>query len=169
MKLEDAINKYFSRESLIQSICKYQLFYQIGLGGVVLKSIQDFEEAHKKLQELNLQIDTQKVFESIHEIVLHLSRDDNFEEKFDTHLKFTALAQMLNDFVDADKELLNAKPFTDIIYEDIKNNKYFTEDMKKQFDLDYAPVLSIWEDTITNEIAEDIKSVVMEMFTQKPV
>ncbi len=166
MKLQEAINKYFSRDSLIDSICRYQLYYQIGLGNVALQSIQDLEETYKKLEELNLQIDSQIVFETIHEIVLHLSYSDDFEEKFETHLKYTALAQMLDDFVNSDKELLNAKPFTDAVYEKIKDDTFFNDDMKEQFDADYETVLLNWKVTITAEIAHDIKNVVSEIFNK---
>jgi len=166
MKLEQAINKYFSRDKLIDSICKYQLYYQIGLGSLALQSIQDLEETHKKLAELNLQIDSRKVFEAIHEIVLYLSNEDDFEEKFESHLKFTALTQMLNDFVDADKELIGSEHFSNMIYEQIKDDRYFTFEMKQQLDADYKVILPTWKETITDEIANDIKDVVTEIFSK---
>lgn len=164
MKLQEAINKYFSREILVESISKYQLYYQIGLGRVVYESIQDLEETHKKLQELNLQIDTQKVFESMHEIVLHLSRNDDFEEKFESHLRLSALGEMLNDFVQADTKLLDAKDFADNIYEQVKNDTFFNDNMKEQFDNDYEIVLASWYEVITDEHISEIKDVVMEIF-----
>ncbi|MCK5110644.1 MAG: hypothetical protein KAQ94_03910 [Arcobacteraceae bacterium] len=164
MKLEEAINKYFSRDSIIDSMCKYQLYYQIGLGNVVFLSTQDLEETQKKLEELNLQINSQKVFESMQEIVLHLSHNDDFEEKFESHLRLTALAQMLNDFIEADKGLIDSKPFADMIYEQIKDDKFFNDVMKEQFDNDYDFILATWEATITDEIASDIKDVVVEIF-----
>lgn len=167
MKLEKAINKYFSRENIIDNICKYQLYYQLGLGSVVYQSLQDLEETHKKLEELNLQINTQKVFETIHQIILHLSREDNFEEKFENHLKFSALAQMLDDFIETDKELLNSKQFTDTIYEQIKDDKFFTDDIKQQFDNDYETIFIAWEATITEDIANEIKDVVTDIFDKK--
>jgi hypothetical protein len=167
MKLEQAINKYFSRDNLIDSICKYQLYYQIGLGSLALQSIQDLEETHKKLAELNLQIDSRKVFEAIHEIVLYLSAEENFEEKFENHLKFTALTQMLNDFVQADKELIGSEHFSNMIYEQIKDDKYFTFEMQQQLDVDYKTILPTWKATITDEIANDIKDVVTEIFAKE--
>ena len=166
MKLEQAIDKYFSRDKLIDSICKYQLYYQIGLGSLALQSIQDLEETQKKLAELNLQIDSRKVFEAIHEIVLYLSAEENFEEKFENHLKFTALTQMLNDFVQADKELIGSEHFSNMIYQQIKDDRYFTFDMTQQFDADFKVILPTWEATITDEIASDIKDVVTEIFSK---
>lgn len=165
MKLEQAIDKYFSRDKLIDSICKYQLYYQIGLGSLALQSIQDLEETQKKLAELNLQIDSRKVFEAIHEIVLYLSAEENFEEKFENHLKFTALTQMLNDFVQADKEFIGSEHFSNMIYQQIKDDRYFTFDMTQQFDADFKVILPTWEATITDEIASDIKDGVTEIFS----
>ncbi|MEA2019093.1 MAG: hypothetical protein U9N59_11650 [Campylobacterota bacterium] len=163
MKLKQAIDKYFTQEKLVDSICKYQLYYQLGLGNIVFQTIKDLDETHKKLEELNLQIDSNKVFESIHEIVLHLSSQDDFDDKFDKHLRFTAFAQMLNDFVEADKGLLNAQPFTDIVYEKIKDDTYFDEKMEEQFNLDFEAILPVWQETITEDIAIEIKDVVLEI------
>ena len=164
MNLKEAINKYFYKDNLINSICKYQLYYQIGLGNIVFESMQDIDETYKKLEELNLQINTQKVFESIHEIVLHLSQEEDFEEKFETHLRMSALAQMLNDFVEADNELIDAQPFADMIFEQIKNDTYFDEYMQEQFAEDYDSVFLNWEVIITDEVAKNVKDVVTEIF-----
>ncbi len=166
MKLEETINRYFSRDKLVDSICAYQLYYQIGLGSLVLQSIQDLEAAHKKLQELDLQIDSQKVFEAIHEIVLHQSHEDNFDSKFEGHLKFTALTQMLNDFIEADKGLIGSEIFGNSIYEKIKDDKFFTFEMGQQFDADYKLILPIWQETITEEVASQVRDVVTEIFKQ---
>ena len=163
MKLKQAIDKYFSKEKLVDSICKYQLYYQLGLGNIVFQTIKDLDKKKKKLEELDLQIDSNKVFESIHEIVLHLSSQDDFDDKFDKHLRFTAFAQMLNDFVEADKGLLNAQPFADTVYEKIKDDSYFDEKMKEQFELDFDAILPVWNDTITQEMAIEIRDVVLEI------
>lgn len=164
MELKEAIDKYFSKQQLIDSMCKYQLYYQIGLGAVVFESIQDADEAYKKLEELNLQIDTNRVFQTIHEILFHLSREDNFEEKFDTHLKFSALVHMLDDFIEADKGLIDFKPYADLVFEKIKDERFFDESMQEQFDNDYPIVLVTWEHAISDEVARNIKDVAAEIF-----
>ncbi len=164
MKLEQTINKYFSRDKLIDSICNYQLYYQIGLGSLALESLKDLEITHKKLQELNLQIDSQKVFEAIHEIVLHQSKEEDFDTKFNGHLKFTALTQMLNDFIEADKKLIGSDKHADDVYEKIKDDKFFTYEMQQQFGADYNVILPSWQQTITDELANEIKDVVTEIF-----
>ena len=167
MNLNETLDKYFTKEELIDSICTYQLYYQIGLGSLALQSIQDLEATHKKLKELNLQINSQKVFESIYEIVFNLHNTPDFEEKYKTSLKFTALSQMLNDFIKADKELVGSKHFSDMIYEKIKDDTFFTHEVKQQFNIDYKVILPTWKHTITDELANDIKDVVVDTFALK--
>ncbi len=166
MKLQQTLKKYFSKESLINNICKYQLYYQIGLGNVALESIQDLEETYKKLDELNLQIDSQKVFESIHSIVLHLSHEDNFDEKFDSHLRMAALSQMLNDFAQADTELIGSQHYCDMVFEKIKDNTYFTQKMQEQVDEDFEFILPNWEAIITDDVVRDIQNTV-ELYSEE--
>ncbi len=166
MKLDTAINKYFSKDNLINSICQYELYYQIGLGNVALQTIQDVEETYSKLDELNLQIDTQKVFESIQEIVFHMSNSNDFEDKFEKQLRFVALVHMLDDFIQADDELLNSKTFTDSIYEQIKNDTFFEVNMIEQFNNDYENVISKWECVITDDVSNEIKDVVSEVLNK---
>ena len=167
MKLQETINKYFSKENIINSICRYQLYYQIGLSGVVFQSTKDKEEAHKKLVDLNLQIDTNKVFESIQKAIFYLSQEDDFEDKFINHLKFTALAQMLDDFIESNQEFIDAKTFADIIFDKIQNNTFFDKNMQEQFEEDYDMVYEAWQVTITDEIAQNIKSVASEIPNDK--
>ncbi len=164
MKLQETINKYFNRENIIDSISKYQLYYQIGLVHVALKSTEDLDETYKKLDKLNLQINPQKVFESVYEIIVHMSNEDNFEEVFEKQLRLISLVQMLDDFINANKDIKDAKSFSDTIYEEIKNNKLFNEQMQQQFDNDYETVVSNWKLSITDAIATEIQGVVSEIF-----
>lgn len=164
MKLQETINKYFNRENIIDSISKYQLYYQIGLVHVALKSTEDLDETYKKLDKLNLQINPQKVFESVYEIIVHMSNEENFEEVFEKQLRLISLVQMLDDFINANKDIKDAKSFSDTIYEEIKNNKLFNEQMQQQFDNDYETVVSNWKLSITDAIATEIQGVVSEIF-----
>jgi hypothetical protein len=166
MKLEDAINKYFSRKSLVDSVCRYQLYYQIGLGNLALESIQDLDETFKKLEELNLQIRTEKVFESIYRIIIHYSHQENFDTEYEKHLRTEALAQALNDFVEADSELIGSEHFANMIFERIKVNSFFTQPMEEQFNNDYVRIIDTWEMSITNTIATQVKDIIAERFNQ---
>lgn len=164
MNLEDAINKYFRRESLIDSVSRYQIYYQVGLGHLALKSMQDIDATLKKIEELNLQISTEKVFESIHRIMIHYSHNDNFDEQYNNYLKTEALTQMLNDFIQSDTELIGSEHFAAMEFEKIKNNTFFTQVMQDQFDYEYGNEMDVWEVAITDDVALQIKEVILDRF-----
>lgn len=68
---------------------------------------------------------------------------------------------MLDDFIKSDKELLNAEPFRDIIQEKIQKDVFFTKMMQQQFDADYKSLIPSIQVAITENIAEDIKKVIV--------
>ena len=160
MELDQSIDKYFSRENLLSTVTKYELYYQIGLGHAVYTSLQDTDETINKLSSLNLKIDTDIIFRTIFENVLHFSQHKDFDEKYEKHIKVKALSQMLTDFIKADEELLNSEQFADKIYEQIVNDTFFTQDMQKQFDDDYDELYNFWELTISKENTDAIKSAI---------
>lgn len=166
MELEKIIDKYFSRDMIISNICKYQLYYQIGLGSLAYESMQDLEETLDKLDQLDLHIDSQRVFVSIYEIILHFGYNDDFDESFETYLKATALSQMLKDFIEADKELINPQPFEDMMIEKIKDDIFFTGKMQQQFDEDYKALLPSWKMTISADVANEIKNSIVDMYNK---
>ena len=166
MELNKAIDKYFSRNKLIDSICKYQLYYQIGLGNVALESFQDLQDTVKKLNELDLHVTSEKIIFSIYKIILRHSDDDNFEEKFDQYLKDAALTNMLDNFIKEDKDFVNSKPYKDMVLEKIKNDTFFNTNMKQQLELDYNAILPAMELNISEEIVNIIKNNITDMFNQ---
>ena len=167
MELQEAIDKYFSRDNLAATICKYQLYYQIGLGKLALESLQDVEETFEKLEELNLHLTTQQIIIILYKMILQLSHNDNFEEMFDIHLKYTALVQVLDDFIKADNELINSKPFEDMIFESIQDGTFFDDIMQQQFDIDYKVIFPSVKQTITKSVADSIKNNISELLNQE--
>jgi len=162
METNEIIDKYFSRENLLDTVTKYELYYQIGLGHIVYSSLQDEDETIEKLKNLNLSIDTQIIFRTIYENVLHFAQQDDFDEKYDFHIRVKALSQMLSDFVKADEELLNPEPFADEIYKKILDDTLFTSEMEDQFDNDYVQLYSYWEETISQEITKSLQEAILE-------
>lgn len=86
MELEQLINHYFSKEKLAESICKYQLYYQIGLGNVVLQSLQDLQETVEKIDELNLQVKSEHVIHVMSKIIRESSPEE-LHNSFSINLK----------------------------------------------------------------------------------
>ena len=164
MELQQTIDKYYSRKKLADSICKYQLYYQIGLGSVVLESLGNLELTVEKIKKLNLQINSQLIITAINEIILEMAEENDFDKLFDQQLKNLAFVQMLSDFVNADKELTNPKQFAQKIIDRIKNNTFFDYNMEQQFMADYKVVYPNMLENITNEVASGIKANMLEVY-----
>lgn len=164
MELQQTIDKYYSRKKLADSICKYQLYYQIGLGSVVLESLGNLELTVEKIKKLNLQINSQLIITAINEIILEMAEENDFDKLFDQQLKNLAFVQMLSDFVNADKELINPKQFAQKIIDRIKNNTFFDYNMEQQFMADYKVVYPNMLENITNEVASGIKANMLEVY-----
>jgi len=163
MELQQTIDKYYSRKKLADSICKYQLYYQIGLGSVVLESLGNLELTVEKIKKLNLQINSQLIITAINEIILEMAEENDFDKLFDQQLKNLAFVQMLSDFVNADKELTNPKQFAQKVIDRIKNNTFFDYNMEQQFMADYKVVYPNMLENITNEVASGIKANMLEV------
>jgi hypothetical protein len=163
MQTSQILDKYLSKEKLSDIICKYQLYYQIGLGSVVLESLQDLKETVDKINQLNLQVRSEVIIDSLSKII-HLHKDnESFDLDFEYYLRSAALSHMLDDFIDADKDFINAEPFRDLIQEKITQDIFFSKTMQQQFEADYNAILPSIKATITEDIAKDVKKIIEEM------
>lgn len=162
MEVSQLLNKYLNKEKLSDIICKYQLYYQIGLGSVVLESLQDLKDTVDKINQLNLQVRSELIIDSLSQIISQHKTNTNFDLDFEYYLRSTALIHMLDDFIQADKELINPEPFRDMINEQIKDDTFFTKTMQQQFEVDYKVILPSINATITEEIADDVKKIIKD-------
>ncbi|MEA2017513.1 MAG: hypothetical protein U9N59_03600 [Campylobacterota bacterium] len=158
MNLNETIKQHFTRDSIVDMLTRYELYYQISLGNFVLETIIEIDETMKKLEELNLQIEPNIALSNIFELILHNSHKDNFEDIFEYHLRSRAMMHSLKDFVNKDTELLNSKDFIEQKSKEIIDDKYFNEDMKLQLDSDYNSVYDYYDTLITQEIATQIQN-----------
>jgi hypothetical protein len=158
MKLDQAIDKYFSKNELIDAFTKCELYYQLGLLRIVYRSTLDINETNEKINELKLKLDSQTVIRNIYDILVHFSKDNYFEEKmYDYHLQTRTLANVLNDFINSDKDLNKPELFADQIYEEIMLEIFFDEELQKEFEDNYDLTHTLFSNTFTKEIADDIK------------
>jgi len=163
MEINQILDKYLSKERLSDIICKYQLYYQIGLGNVVLESLQDLEDTVDKINQLNLQVRSEIIIDSLGNIIYLHKENANLDLDFEYYLRNTALTHMLDDFIEADSELINIEPFRDMIQEKIEEDVFFTKTMQQQFEDDFKAILPSIKATITEEIAEDVKKIILDM------
>lgn len=169
MEINQILDKYLSKERLSDIICKYQLYYQIGLGNVALESLQDLKETVDKINQLNLQVRSEVIIDSLSQIISSHQDDPNFDLNFEYYLRYTALVHMLDDFIKADKDLIHPEPFRDLMYEQIQDDVFFTKTMQQQFEADYKAILPSIAATITVDIAKDVKKIIEEMINTNSI
>jgi len=158
MNLNETMQEYFTRESIVDLLTRYELYYQISLGNYVLETIQDMDETLEKLKKLNLLIEVDTALSNIFEIMLHHSSSDDFEDKFEYHLRSRALMHSLKDFVTKDKELLNSDDYIAERTKEILADTYFKESMKLQLESDYNSVYHVYDLMITEDVANQIQN-----------
>lgn len=157
MNTNNTIKTYLQRDSIVDILTRYELYYHISLGNFVLETLQDFDETIAKLKELNLQVEVNTALSNILEIILNLGHKDNFIERFDYHIRSRAITHALKDFVTNDKELMNADSYIEDKTKKILNDTYFTETMKLQLESDYGVIYDDYDLIITNEMIEKIQ------------
>jgi len=160
MNLNNTIQAYLSRESVVDILTRYELYYHISLGNFVLETLQDFDETIKKLEELNLQIEVNRALANVLEIVLNLGNKNDFEDRFEYHIRSRAITHALKDFINNDTELINTEDYIEQKTKDILNDTYFTETMKLQLESDYATIHDYYEMLITDDMIEKIQKTI---------
>lgn len=167
MKLIEQINKYFQRDRLLDTFVKYELYYHIGLESFVYLSIQDLEETYKKIDELDLKIDSNIIINAMYYIIKQHLDNDDFDEKFDYYIRASAMSQALQEFAFKDEELNNPELFAERIHDEIFHDRIFNDTLKHRFDEEYDHVYASFSQTITDEIAEQIKEIVLVTYELK--
>ncbi|MGB3750503.1 MAG: hypothetical protein WA945_02970 [Arcobacteraceae bacterium] len=168
MNLNETIQEYFTRDSIIDMLTRYELYYQISLGSYVLETLQDIDETVKKLKELNLLIEIDTALSNIFEIILHNCYEEDFEDKFDYHLRCRALMHSLKDFINKDKDLLNSDDYSNDITQQILKDTYFKESMKLQLESDYNSLYHIYEQIVSEELSRTLAQNILKQINNVP-
>jgi len=160
MNINNTIKEYLTRDSIIDVLTRYELYYHISLGNFVLETLQDFDETIEKLAELNLQIEVNRALANILEIILNLGNKDDFEQRFDYHVRSRAITHALKDFITNDTGLINTTDYIEEKTKDILNDTYFTETMKLQLEADYPTIHDYYDMLITDDMIQKIQTTV---------
>jgi len=157
MNLNNTTKNYLTRDSIVDILTRYELYYHISLGNFVLETLQDFDETINKLQELNLQIEVNRALSNVLEIILNLGNKDDFEKRFEYHIRSRAITHALKDFINKDTELINTDDYIEEKTKNILNDTYFTDTMKLQLESDYGAVFDYYDMLITENMIEKIQ------------
>jgi len=160
MNINNTIKAYLTRDSIIDVLTRYELYYHISLGNFVLETLQDFDETVEKLEELNLKIEVNRALANILEIILNLGHKDDFEHRFEYHIRSRAITHALKDFINNDTGLINTNDYIEEKTKDILNDTYFTESMKLQLETDYPIIYDYYDLLITDDMIQKIQKTV---------
>jgi len=156
MNLNTTIQTYLCKDSVVDILTRYELYYHISLGNFVLETLQDFDETMAKLKELNLQVEVNIALTNILDIILSLGNKSDFEQRYEYHVRSRALTHALKDFIHNDSDLLNADDYIQEKTKEILDDTYFNETMKLQMESDYSSIYDHYEMMITEEIIDKI-------------
>lgn len=157
MNLNNTIKTHLTRDSIVDILTRYELYYHISLGNFVLETLQDFDETINKLSELNLQIEVNRALSNVLEIILNLGNKDDFVDRFEYHIRSRAITHALKDFINKDTELINTDDYIEQKTKEIINDTYFTDTMKLQLESDYGTVFDYYDMLITENMIEKIQ------------
>ena len=157
MNLNNTTKNYLTRDSIVDILTRYELYYHISLGNFVLETLQDFDETIAKLKELNLQIEVNRALSNVLEIILNLGNKDDFEKRFEYHIRSRAITHALKDFINKDTELINTDDYIEEKTKNILNDTYFTDTMKLQLESDYGAVFDYYDMLITENMIDKIQ------------
>lgn len=157
MNLNEAINQYFTRESIVNILASYELYYQIALGNFVYETLQDIPETNKKLEELNLQPAPSVILSNVYELIIHMCDRENFEERFEYYIRHRATLQALKDFVTKDEELLQVNDYIEEKSALITDDSFFSEAMYLQFESEYPSIYDYFDLFVTDEVTNQLR------------
>ena len=146
------IKQYLDKDSIIDMLTRYELYYEIGLANYIYETIQDISEAYIKLEELNLQLESDVALSNILEMMLQYGDRENFEDLLEFYIRSRALLHALKDFVNKDPDLLNKESYAQQKTEEIVSDRYFTQSMKAQLESEYMEVVEKYELIVTDEV-----------------
>ncbi|AXH15350.1 hypothetical protein CP985_08965 [Malaciobacter mytili LMG 24559] len=161
MKKNELIKQKFKKTNLVESIAKYQIYYQIALGILVKDSCFDKDEMALKLQELQLDIDIENILNIIVKLINTFYEEKEFEEIFEDNIKLNAFLHSLKDFMTKNSDLTE-KTF-EVYQQKIMNDEFFDIRMQLHFQEELEERKAYWENLITPKIAMDLEESALKM------
>ena len=163
MNIQDRINQNFTRENLVETIAKYQLYYQLALGAYVKETSTNQKETMQKIQELNLDIEPENVLNTMVKLITTFSDDKDFTSLFADNIKANAMMHSLDDFIGKCDHLPNKEELYDSFCMQIQDDKFYDINMHVQYDDEIKERIKFWEKLITAEVAEDLNQSALKV------
>lgn len=161
--IEQEILRQFEQDNIIQNLASYELYYQIALEFLVEQTEFDHTSALKKLETMQLEIEPENVFYTVLALIRSQKDFKSFKTKFKKELEKHACINALEDYVRNDTQLLHPEMFLEQTIENINDNTFFNDKMRKIYQEEYENVLIRWKSIINKKLASEIKQTAMSL------
>ncbi len=142
------IKEAFNQKNCIKNLCAYELYYQVSLGKLASLS---------KINDLNYEVDFTLALGSIYEVIQDIKELDNALEILDTEIQKQAAMDAMQNFVNANLELIKNKSIkVDELINEINDETFFNETMNEVCEINYKEVFKKYENLITEELSKQI-------------
>tara|TARA_B100001063_G_scaffold228887_1_gene240625 strand:+ start:7052 stop:7516 length:465 start_codon:yes stop_codon:yes gene_type:complete len=149
------INKYFTKEQIINNLANYEIYYQVAIG-ILVSSTQS--------KEINSDIKLEYALGSIYELIKDLENENNFHSIFDTELQKQSAMDAVQYFANENIKAVKEK---EIDIENtvnlINDNLFFNEVLLKICKDNEKDQIIKWKKIITDEISSAIISSLLDL------
>lgn len=156
MDMSHAILNYFTHRKIIDTLARYDLYYNISILYIAHTVIDDDPKADEVLSGLDLQINPEEVLEAMYSIIKEYHADEKLFTIFEENIKMQSCMKALDDFIHAYEEIPNINELIQKTQSNIIMDQFFNESMEKQFHDTLKENKEFWEKVIDLEAAGQI-------------
>ena len=150
-----SIEKYFTKDKIIDNLARYETYYQIALGKLIFQT---------SAKEMSYEVDFKLALGSIYELIKDLEKLESFEQIFEKELEKQTSMDAVQNFINENMELIQSKNIAiEPIINDINDDKYFNEAMQKVFEENLKLNIKKYDDFINDELAKQIYDAIQEL------
>lgn len=149
----------FTQESIIKNLSMYEVCYQVALGSLINET---------KANNIDPNIEFQSALGSIYELINEIKSIENASEIYDNELRKQAAMDAVQNFVNANLELIKSGTFNvEPIINKINDGLFFNPTMLEICNNEIISNTSKWQSIITDELACAIHESILQMENEK--
>lgn len=156
MDMSHAILNYFTHRKIVDTLARYDLYYNISILYIAHTVINDDAKADEVLSALDLQINPEIVLEAMYSILKEYHADEKLFTIFEENIKMQSCMKALDDFIHAYEDIPHINELIQRTQSNIIMDQFFNESMEKQFHDSLKENKEFWEKIIDLESAQQI-------------
>lgn len=147
----------FEKNNIINTLAKYEMYYQVSLGSLISDS---------KTSNIDPTIQLQYALGSIYDMISQIIKLENAEEIFDKELQKQSAMDALQDFVNANMQIVKDGSIKiEPIVNAINDGVFFHKSMIEICDENLDAQIKKWSNIIDDETAKKIQASIKEMIS----